>query len=103
MLANKEQRVVANKTRMREYLSNQQCVDCGIKDIEVLEFDHVIGIKKANVTALYSYSWDTIYKEIAKCVVVCVNCHRLRTAKSFGWYKILELIGDNAASYGVPI
>ena len=28
----------------------------------------------------------TVKREIAKCDVLCVRCHRLRTAAQFGWY-----------------
>src|SRR5438552_1977708 len=30
----------ANRARVREYLSAQQCMDCGLRDLAILEFDH---------------------------------------------------------------
>lgn len=36
--------------------------------------------KIANVSELlYTKSWDTVLKEIAKCELVCSNCHKERT------------------------
>jgi hypothetical protein len=29
----------------------------------------------------------TIKKEIAKCEIVCANCHRIRTFRRNGWSK----------------
>jgi hypothetical protein len=44
-----------------------------------MDFDH-IGSKEANISALMSRSGlDRLVKEIAKCEVVCANCHRIRT------------------------
>ena len=57
------------------------CFDCGYtKHAVALEFDHVGGNKKAAVAKLLLYGWRVILKEIDKCDVVCVNCHRIRTA-----------------------
>lgn len=79
-----------NVSLMLEYLSIHPCVDCGESDPIVLEFDHVRGEKKWNISSrVYSASkWSTIEKEIEKCDVRCANCHRKQTAKrAGGWYK----------------
>ena len=34
------------------------------------------------------YDGASLKQEIAKCEVVCANCHRRRTAKQFGWYRL---------------
>ena len=31
-------------------------------------------------------SKEAILEEIAKCDLICANCHRIRTAKQLGWY-----------------
>lgn len=59
------------------------CVDCGYNAHAVaLDFDHLPGTKKtANVSGLVkvgSYI-EVIMDEIAKCEIVCSNCHRVRT------------------------
>ena len=66
-----------------EYLKNHPCIDCGESDIIVLEFDHVRGIKRANVTDLMRLNCSLInlQLEIDKCDVRCANCHRRITYK----------------------
>jgi deoxycytidylate deaminase len=66
-----------------EYLKLHPCVDCGEKDIVVLQFDHVRGKKKYEISTMIStgYSWTDILKEIEKCDVRCANDHIRRTSK----------------------
>jgi hypothetical protein len=47
----------------------------------VMQFDHVRGIKEFNISAYNGYQWrrDKLEAEIAKCEVVCANCHMVRT------------------------
>ena len=72
-----------------EYLREHPCVDCGEGDIVVLEFDHQRDkVLDISVLSREGYSLDRIRQEIAKCEVVCANCHRRRTAKQFGWYRL---------------
>jgi len=66
-----------------------KCVDCGITDIRVLEFDHVRGEKIAGVI-LVSCRLSSISKikdEIRKCEIRCCNCHRIKTQQQLGWRK----------------
>lgn len=61
---------------------NKPCADCGEKyPPYVMDFDHLPGAPKvANVAAMPgAWSEKTILAEIAKCEVVCANCHRERT------------------------
>ena len=81
VVGKRNQRVrLENRNRYLEYLRTHPCVDCGNSDIRVLEADHLKD-KKANVGTLITtgYSWDTIELELAKCEIVCANCHRIRT------------------------
>jgi hypothetical protein len=57
------------------------CMDCGMRYPKyVMEFDHVRGVKVNNVGSMPSNSGAArILAEIAKCDVVCANCHRERT------------------------
>lgn len=64
--------------------SNQPCVDCGLGyPYYVMDFDHLEGKggKKNAVCRLVNrpVSLDRLKAEIAKCELVCSNCHRIRT------------------------
>ena len=49
-----------------------------------MDFDHVRGRKEFKISEAvqkaYALNIDNLHLEIAKCDVVCANCHRLRTA-----------------------
>jgi hypothetical protein len=77
--------------RIRGYLADHPCVDCGESDPDVLDFDHLRD-KRANVSRMVhgAMSWDVIAAEIAKCEVRCANCHRRRTARAGGYYRAIE-------------
>ena len=88
-------RMLAIRSELRvnvfAYLSEHPCVDCGEADVVVLEFDHVKGIKKGNISAMMQqgFSWEAVLEEINKCEVRCANCHRratYRRAKSYRFY-----------------
>jgi hypothetical protein len=55
-----------------------ECLDCGTTDTRVLEFDHVRGEKLFNIGGIRK-GMKALEEEIAKCDVVCANCHRIRT------------------------
>jgi len=48
-----------------------------------MDFDHRPGeVKEFNLAQVMSQSrisWSRLLAEIAKCDVVCANCHRIRT------------------------
>lgn len=88
--------IIANKVRIVEYLKKHPCVDCGEKDILVLEFDHREGNPKKRVTELVcqASTWNTILKEIEKCDVRCANCHARITRKranDWRWQYLLDM------------
>lgn len=77
------------------FLQSQKCMDCPESNPIVLEFDHRNQKdKKENVSKLCSFavSLETIQAEMDKCDVVCANCHRIRTAKQFGYYSYIDLV-----------
>ena len=81
-----------NREFVAEYFATHPCVDCGEADPVVLEFDHrELGKKRDNVSRLiHTSTLSAVRAEIAKCDVRCGNCHRIRTAKQFGWYRLGE-------------
>ncbi len=59
---------------------DKPCVDCGIKyHFSAMDFDHTHGEKSFNLAAPAGWTYGEILEEIAKCDVVCSNCHRIRT------------------------
>ena len=66
---------------LRDLKTKTPCVDCGINyPYYVMDFDHVRGKKHANVMELIpTLDKKKIDLEIAKCEIVCSNCHRIRT------------------------
>lgn len=79
-----------NKKRIEIYniLSQRGCVDCGIKDPIVLQFDHIKN-KKAMISDLVNHRHSrmaVINDEISKCDVRCGNCHQVISTKR-GNYK----------------
>lgn len=61
------------------------CKDCGNKYPHyVMDFDHVNDDKVGNISRLaHDGRREAVLKEIAKCELVCSNCHRVRTYKRF--------------------
>jgi hypothetical protein len=60
----------------------QGCADCGYNaHPAALDFDHRPGEVKLFTVSLGSTSKgiQTLLAEVAKCDVVCANCHRVRT------------------------
>ncbi len=58
------------------------CADCGwSKWARGLDWDHVRGPKVSTIAIMIGRrdSWQAIEEEMAKCEVVCANCHRIRT------------------------
>jgi hypothetical protein len=70
-----------NKAFVNRVKRMHSCVDCGEGNPVVLDFDHVKGDKRGNISdmARWSYSLETIKEEIRKCEIRCANCHRKKT------------------------
>jgi hypothetical protein len=83
-----EQYLLRNRKFLFSYLKDKQCVDCGISEVAVLDFDHVRD-KRKSVSKMVNdlHSVESIKEEIAKCEIRCANCHRRKTAKEQGWYN----------------
>lgn len=86
--ANRE--VYRNKNRRKKELlrnimreqKSKPCADCGGEfPFYVMDFDHREGeAKTAHVSRLVQrMNLQRLLDEIAKCDVVCSNCHRIRT------------------------
>jgi hypothetical protein len=71
-----------NRESVKAYIQaakNVPCADCGNSyPSYVMDFDH-LGDKSFTISQKIGYSLKKIKEEIAKCDVVCSNCHRIRT------------------------
>ena len=66
---------------LKEVKEKNPCMDCKVSyPYYMMDFDHVRGTKQANVAELINtLSKKRLDEEIAKCEIVCSNCHRART------------------------
>jgi hypothetical protein len=72
---------------VNEIKEKNGCMRCGIKDPRVLEFHHLnTDSKEFNIADYYysHYSFERLEVEIAKCAVICANCHRILHAEERG-------------------
>jgi hypothetical protein len=69
------------------FLREHPCMDCGESDPVVLEFDHLRDKEFGIAQGLRDREWQSVLDEIAKCDVVCANCHRRRTARRGGFAR----------------
>jgi len=73
-----------------DYFEQNPCANCGETDPLVLEFDPLGEEEKAfNIArGLINRPWSVVLAEMAKCEVVCANCHRRRTATRAGHLRL---------------
>jgi hypothetical protein len=66
------------KTWLKEYKKSLQCEVCGENHPACLEFHHTNpSEKKFSIGRMKDYmSWKSLNAEIAKCRILCANCHR---------------------------
>jgi hypothetical protein len=71
----------AKKSWVIAYKLTQGCADCGFRSHHAaLDFDHRPGTDKVrDIKSGQQLGWKALQDEIAKCDVVCANCHRIRT------------------------
>jgi hypothetical protein len=77
-------------------LKANPCMDCGgTFPSECMDFDHVRGEKVKGIGAMRGCSRQTIDAEVAKCDLVCANCHRTRTRYRKGrMYMDTSIVGS---------
>lgn len=70
----------AHVATVRDYLNDVRssgCLICGEREVCTLDFHHVNPAEKERaVTKMVTLSLANVKKEVAKCVVLCSNCHR---------------------------
>ncbi len=76
----KDTRTMIHRYQSFEYLGGV-CTDCGYKEnLNALEFDHVEPRQGPTIPNYFTYSWDSLKKQLDKCELVCATCHAIRTA-----------------------
>ena len=79
-VARRRRKRIRRHRQLIQDLKSQPCADCGEHfPYYVMDFDH-LGGKIAEVSLMApSYGTESLLTEVAKCDVVCANCHRVRT------------------------
>ena len=75
---------------IQEYKAEHPCVGCGGSfHFSAMDFDHLEDDKEFNIAEGVGrgYSVRKLKSEMAKCELVCSNCHRLRT-----WLRLQEVV-----------
>jgi hypothetical protein len=69
------------KKILDDYKESLPCSDCkNFFPFYVTQFDHLPEFTKVVlISSLRGCKWETIEKELAKCELVCANCHAIRT------------------------
>ena len=69
------------ETYVRDLKERTPCADCNrFYPSYVMDFDHIDGKKVSSVSHMAAREgWLRLMAEIAKCEIVCSNCHRIRT------------------------
>jgi 5-methylcytosine-specific restriction endonuclease McrA len=81
-----------------------ECMDCG--STERLEFDHVdplTKVKEVSSAKMLDGPMARVLEEVAKCRLLCHDCHRLKTVRcgetGGGHNKIINPAHGTAAQY----
>lgn len=76
----------SRKARAKKYqkmaeLKNKPCTDCRLHyPSYVMQWDHTGTDKVSDVaTLMTAKGWAHVLAEVAKCELVCANCHMIRT------------------------
>lgn len=75
------ERAMRDRAYFQQIKVDRGCADCGFNEHPAaLDFDHLPGsVKRYRICTMAGMRRSLIDAEIAKCEVVCANCHRIRT------------------------
>lgn len=77
----RKDRIARNRAWLIAYKESHPCTDCGnFFPYYVMQFDHLKD-KYLGIARMWAHSLERIEQEIAKCELVCANCHAIRTHK----------------------
>ncbi len=73
-------RVKDLRRQLDDYKAKQQCGRCGFADGRALQFHHRDSndkVTEVTTAVIRGWSWKRILAEIAKCDLICANCHQI--------------------------
>lgn len=79
---------IARGAWLRSLKTGRPCTDCArVFDPQVMQWDHLPGFEKVGDLSkgFPGSTEEEILREIAKCELVCTNCHTVRTFMRNGW------------------
>lgn len=86
---------------VKEYLfnllSNSKCNDCGGSDLLTLEFDHQHS-KHFNIGKAHLKTLQEVKEELAKCIVLCANCHKKKTHQEQNTWRYQMLMSKEGSN-----
>lgn len=80
--------------RRKEFFDDKSCIECGAT--ENLELDHIDPSEKIS-HKIWSWAESKRLSEIAKCQVLCGECHKKKTKE---WYRQNRKHGRTMYAYG---
>lgn len=82
MCACSKKRRLKIKIFLQRLKESTPCADCKkFFPFMCMDFDHIRGNKLGDVSDFRNKTMKSLMREIAKCEIVCANCHRVRTWK----------------------
>ena len=90
---NKKRLDKSYQTKRRKFVNQEKlrrghCLNCGLQvtleNVVAFDFDHIDRTTKRKKVSLLcaSASFDSISDELAKCVLLCAICHRIKTVEN---------------------
>src|SRR5438093_12375480 len=89
---------------LRSLKEGKPCTDCGrTYPPQVMQWDHKPGFQKLGDITIdfWGPGREDILAEIAKCDLVCANCHAIRTFTRSGW--ALRWLKEAESSYDAGV
>jgi hypothetical protein len=77
----------SRRNMINEIKLSKGCARCGYNaHAAALDFNHINGRKNFSISQDPKRAWADLSKEIAKCEILCANCHRIHTYELRHWH-----------------
>lgn len=94
IIRSERKRRMRNKQHMIKRKMEFGCSQCSYNEHPAaLDFDHIDPSKKTKGISQLANGTGSIKKldaEMDKCIVLCANCHRVKSAKDLGYYNWID-------------